>query len=70
MPANYIDEAHCSLCDRDTRQLFHDAGHERDSSNDWRRCLECGGSLGGSFSQWLTGTPPTDEEVKYWLERG
>jgi len=37
----YEDEAFCDHCGQDTRQRFHDSGHERDSSNDWRECLVC-----------------------------
>lgn len=38
---DYTDEAFCDHCGRDTEQLFHDGGHERDSSNDYQECLVC-----------------------------
>jgi len=41
-PFIYEDTLHCDHCDRDTPHRCMDGGHERDSSGDYRECLECG----------------------------
>lgn len=41
------DEAYCKKCKRETDHQYTDGGHERDSSNDRRECLECGESVMG-----------------------
>lgn len=37
----YEDACWCDNCHNSTPHLVHDSGHERDSSNDWRKCLAC-----------------------------
>ena len=37
----YHDTEFCDHCDKDTRHIVYDSQHERDSSNDWRKCLAC-----------------------------
>lgn len=51
----YEDIGHCGLCNKDTRQLFVDSQHERDSSGDSRTCLECGGRWSGYDDEWTPG---------------
>lgn len=41
-PDEYEDEIYCDNCGCYTRQTVHYAGHERDSSHDWKLCQECG----------------------------
>ena len=43
----YIDEYFCDHCDKDTLHKILESGHERDSSNDYFECLECGWSKSG-----------------------
>ena len=43
----YEMELFCDLCDKDTMHKVYETGHERDSSNDWSECLECGGHCRG-----------------------
>lgn len=57
----HIDFAYCSHCERDTRHLIHDSGHERDSSGDWTECQECGSRWSGRTN---TRTPPRPKEPK------
>lgn len=54
----YIDEGYCDICDDITEQEYHDSGHERDSSNDWRVCLKCGATYSGFTGDWT----PKEEE--------
>lgn len=46
------DERYCKICNKYTRQLCYDSGHERDSSHDWQECLECGGRYSGYTGKW------------------
>lgn len=40
---DYVDESTwCPNCNKDTRQVIHSDGHERDSSYDTQQCLNCG----------------------------
>lgn len=48
----YVDEGYCCICKKDTKQEFNDAGHERDSSGDYRICLECGAYYSGYTGKW------------------
>lgn len=48
----YIDEEWCDICQEYTQQKIYDSGHERDSSCDSRRCLECGGYWSGLTDKW------------------
>lgn len=41
LPESYEDMANCPHCHKETRHLFRDSGHERDSSGDYQKCLEC-----------------------------
>ncbi len=45
-PGHYLASRYCDNCDRDTTHDSHDSGHERDSSQDYRKCLVCG------FERW------------------
>lgn len=56
----YEDECYCGHCDKYTKQTIHDSGHERDSSNDWRECHECGWRLDGYSGKWHE--PYTNDE--------
>jgi len=48
---DYTDDCFCNHCENDTLHVFHDGGHERDSSGDWSVCLTCGlRSSGYSYS--------------------
>lgn len=40
-PHEYTDEGFCDHCDKYTPHRYHDSGHERDSSHDWRECTVC-----------------------------
>lgn len=51
-PDKYQDFANCPFCNRETRQEFYDSGHERDGSNDWQKCLECGAMKYGFSDEW------------------
>jgi hypothetical protein len=55
----YEDEMYCENCRKDTRHFISESGHERDSSGDLFRCLECRWWATG-----LTGTyhPPLPNE--------
>lgn len=48
----YKDELYCDVCDKDTQQEVFESGHERDSSGDWQRCLECGAYRYGLSGSW------------------
>lgn len=37
----YLDEDYCPNCNKNTRVAFYSAGHERDSSQDFRQCTVC-----------------------------
>lgn len=39
---DFIDDCFCDRCAEYTSHHVYDDGHERDSSNNWRECLECG----------------------------
>lgn len=54
LDSEYTDTALCPVCEKETLQLFRDSGHERDSSQDFRECSECGSSQYG-HGEW---TPP------------
>jgi hypothetical protein len=41
-------ERYCINCDADTPHLCKEYAHERDSSNDWRKCQVCGKETLGS----------------------
>ncbi len=41
-PDHYRDDRYCDRCDRETLHDCKDSGHERDSSQDYRKCLVCG----------------------------
>jgi hypothetical protein len=45
--SDYDAERYCDHCDADTPHRCHDAGHERDSSHDWAKCLVCGWRYSG-----------------------
>ena len=49
------EERYCGHCGKDTQQNCIDFNHERDSSQDWRKCLECGWTYHGFTGKW---TPP------------
>ena len=36
-----LDERYCPRCSRFTEHDIYDAGHERDSSHNWKRCRVC-----------------------------
>lgn len=38
----YRFDWHCDHCNAETPHECYSAGHERDSSRDWRRCQQCG----------------------------
>jgi hypothetical protein len=57
-PITYTDIEWCGHCEKDTKQTIHESGHERDSSNDWRRCHECQWYYSGWSGEW---SPPYDE---------
>ncbi len=59
MPEPREDERFCTHCDKDTRQLCEDSDHERDSSQDYRKCLECGWTYSGFTGKY---EPPVKEE--------
>lgn len=40
-PQEYQGVSWCDNCDEEAKHIFHDSGHERDSSGDWRQCLKC-----------------------------
>jgi hypothetical protein len=42
MEEDYIDNAFCKKCGKDTPHVIHSAGHERDSSWDYKECAVCG----------------------------
>lgn len=48
----YKDTNYCGICGKDTMQEIHDSGHERDSSGDSQRCLECGAYYSGLTGEW------------------
>lgn len=58
----YIDTKHCDHCDEETVHEIHNAGHERDSSNDWEKCLACGYIKFGHSDQQIEPYPPTYDE--------
>jgi hypothetical protein len=53
----YNDTRHCDHCDKDTPHECYDSGHERDSSNDWQRCLVCRWRASGMTGQYY---PPLE----------
>jgi hypothetical protein len=48
----------CGNCQVDTPHLVHSAGHERDSSHDWQKCLVCNWKLRGVTDKY---EPPFEE---------
>lgn len=54
------DEMLCGHCHHETPHTVYDAGHERDSSHDWRRCNVCGWKAYGMSGKYQ---PPTDIEA-------
>ncbi len=50
-----IEERYCPNCDEWTSQECHDSGHERDSSGDTQKCLECGYDYSGLTGKWEKG---------------
>lgn len=57
----YEGDGYCPNCGKDTNQLYVSGGHERDSSNDYQRCLECRWWRIGFRREWnppLEATPP------------
>lgn len=56
----YQDEMWCDHCDKDTQHKVIDSGHERDSSGDWRECLECHWTKTGHGEY----EPPTEDEAE------
>ena len=57
---NYEDEAFCDHCEKYTQHIFHDSGHERDSSGDLRECQVCKWYKYGLTD---TYTPPSNESI-------
>ncbi len=43
---------YCGICKKDTEQLVEWSTHERDSSSDYQRCLECGSYYLGLSGKW------------------
>lgn len=41
-PNQHLTDAFCKTCGEETAHVLTCAGHERDSSGDYRECLECG----------------------------
>lgn len=63
----YRDIMYCDHCDKDTEQIIHSSGHERDGSGDWQVCTECGWRLSGYSSEWNEFA--TKEDVKKWYKK-
>lgn len=40
-PNNWTEEAECEHCKKETLHDYHCAGHERDSSGDYKQCTVC-----------------------------
>lgn len=59
MSKYYKDYGDCPYCQVETECLCFDSGHERDSSNDWRQCLNCGSWNSGMGDSW-------DKPPKRW----
>lgn len=47
----YTSEGYCGHCKCDRQIRYHDSGHERDSSGDYKFCLTCGWMY--SNGKWL-----------------
>jgi hypothetical protein len=41
----YLDYGYCEYCEDETAIIYYDAGHERDSSHNYKICTECGKRL-------------------------
>lgn len=54
---DYLTEAWCPFCRKETEQSIHSDGHERDSSWDKETCLECGAYKFGFMREWTRRTP-------------
>jgi hypothetical protein len=54
----YEEECFCEHCQKDTMHLVFETGHERDSSGDWRECLECKWTCSGLTDRY---NPPIEE---------
>jgi uncharacterized Zn finger protein len=39
---NYLDDLYCEECEEETEHYVYIDGHERDSSKNYKKCLECG----------------------------
>lgn len=61
----FIDDGYyCAICQKDTKQEIHESGHERDSSGDWQRCLECGARYSGYTGKWEAAELEPEEAKK------
>jgi hypothetical protein len=54
-------DCRCDHCGKNTPHRYHDDGHERDSSHDWRQCLVCGWKAWGFTGEYQ---PDTLDEGK------
>lgn len=63
----YRDEMFCDNCGKDTEQIVHDDGHERDSSGCWQVCTVCGYRRTGMSGEWSEFA--TQEEIKKWYSK-
>lgn len=53
----YKDERYCDHCEKDTQHGCVDSQHERDSSQDYQECNECGWYMYGLTGEYQE---PTD----------
>jgi len=51
-----LDTRYCPICDTDTEQMCQNSTHERDSTADYQKCLQCEYEYSGYTGKW--------EEVK------
>lgn len=58
MGENYETTRFCDHCDKDTLHKCRDSQHERDSSQDYQECLECGWFMTGYTGKY---EPPFNE---------
>jgi len=49
----------CDHCEKDTKHICRDSTHERDSSDDYQKCLECGWYMTGYSGEY---NPPIGDD--------
>lgn len=63
MSKEYVGIEDCPFCKKECFIRIHDSEHERDSSNDSKRCLHCDGHYYGLTGKWYPGELPIISKV-------